>query len=55
MGAHVGLFSAPLEYADVENFEMKDVKNKADVLKLEYLNLSLGIDWVVEPFVEYYE
>ena len=55
MGAHIGLFSAPLEYEHVENFEMKDIKNKADVLKLEYLNLSLGIDWVVEPFVEYYE
>ncbi len=55
IGAHVGLFSAPLEYANVENFNFDDVKSKSDILKLEYLNLSLGIDWVVEPFVEYYE
>lgn len=55
IGAHIGVSSAPLEYKDVDNMDNKDLKTKSDILKLEYLKLSLGIDWVVEPFVEYYE
>ena len=55
MGSHIGILSSPIEYSNSNNFKWEDVKNKADILKLEYLNLSLGIDWVVEPFVEYYE
>lgn len=53
--SHVGIFSAPLEYKEIEGFKFEDIKNKSDILKLEYFNLSLGIDWVVEPVVEYYE
>ena len=53
IGARVGVFAAPIEDENLDQAEMKDVKNKADILKFEYLNLSLGIDWVVEPVHEY--
>ncbi|MDR2402210.1 MAG: hypothetical protein LBD32_01970 [Cytophagales bacterium] len=55
IGAHVGILSAPLENKNVDKIEMSEIKNKADILKFEYLNLSLGIELVCEPVAEYYD
>lgn len=55
VGAHVGILAAPWENDQANNISMETLKNNNDFLKFEYLNLSLGIDWVLDPVSEYYD